>query len=158
MIKFLHFFYGKFKVAKLLRVDEKYDKRKMLSFSRIWVFVWAGLTDPCSWKWALKISCQKVMFFWYLIFKNIRNIKIYTKISDKLLERRFLVRFIATDTKTVIKMEDSFIPASRTRQPLDVSQPNLVWLLGMKRLRTATLASYQGLSINYVLIQNRSFK
>jgi hypothetical protein len=57
----------------------------------------------------------------------------------KLLQIRFLIIPLDRDT-----MENSLVPASRTRQPLEVSQPNSVQLLRMKSSRTATLASYQG--------------
>jgi hypothetical protein len=50
-------------------------------------------------------------------------------------------------------MVDPLLPTSRTPQPFDAIQPNLLQVLGMSCLRTQVLASYQGVSINYDKIE-----
>jgi hypothetical protein len=55
-------------------------------------------------------------------------------------------------------MVDSCIPASRTPQLFEISQPNLAFLLGMECSRTAISASCQGVSINYGKIKKLSYQ
>ncbi len=97
-----------------------------------------------------KLGPKNIISFWFLDhWKLEKQPNRYSNVNE-VVTNMFPNHHGFSSMYQMIKMLDSIIPASRTPQLLEMSQPNSVWLTGIRSSKTTTLASYQGLSINSI--------